>query len=129
MHVLTTCNRHTSLYDLSKMRFYHICNGVIQYASDSFSNTDESHCSSSEWPCETYHLKCDQLWNCANGHDELEYFSITRIALSTAITPHIFAWIILQVDQFAYQHRKLVMVSLIVSDLGMNEHSVERNIH
>lgn len=96
MTILTTCPRlfsshchhYISLYDLWQVRFYQICNGVIQYLADSSGNTDESHCSLKEWSCEIYHSKCDRLWNCLDGRDEVGCSSVTRSSLYCNNTAH-----------------------------------------
>ena len=60
------------------MSFYHICNGLAQYGADSNNNTDESDCSTTEWPCDAYYGRCDNLWNCPDGRDELGCLLLSR---------------------------------------------------
>lgn len=51
--------------------FSKICNGIVEYIPDNENNTDESDCSTDEWSCLTYYTKCNGIWNCPNGRDEL----------------------------------------------------------
>jgi hypothetical protein len=64
-----------------RVRFDHICNGVLEFLTDANNNTDESDCLTRDWPCETYESKCDQLWNCPDGRDELGCNTITLASL------------------------------------------------
>ena len=96
MNVLTSCQHlfspdcyhSASLFEFQRVRFHQVCNGVIEYAADSEQNTDESHCLPSEWPCETFYSKCDRLWNCPDGRDELGCSLTTRSSLYCNNTEH-----------------------------------------
>ncbi|CAF0883865.1 unnamed protein product [Didymodactylos carnosus] len=51
--------------------FHEICNGI--HLSNRFhidNDTDETNCE--QWPCETAYTRCDYVWNCPNGLDELD---------------------------------------------------------
>ncbi|CAF1105513.1 unnamed protein product [Didymodactylos carnosus] len=52
--------------------FSQICNGVkdIQYSSNiTADGDDETDCDA--WPCITQYTRCNQVWNCKRGEDEL----------------------------------------------------------
>ncbi|CAF1248436.1 unnamed protein product [Adineta steineri] len=51
--------------------FVQLCNGFTEISSDLEGNTDETDCRSDEWNCVNFHTKCDNIWNCPNGEDEL----------------------------------------------------------
>ncbi|CAF3576821.1 unnamed protein product [Adineta steineri] len=51
--------------------FPKICNGVVEYVADAFNNTDETDCSMNEWRCSTSYSRCNGVWNCPDGRDEL----------------------------------------------------------
>jgi hypothetical protein len=52
--------------------FSKICNGFTEISPieiDDQNETDETNCQ--YWPCVTQYTKCDKVWNCYNGADEL----------------------------------------------------------
>ena len=51
--------------------FDEICNGILEYLPDLYNNTDESDCLIDEWSCMAERYRCDQLWHCPDGRDEL----------------------------------------------------------
>ncbi|CAF1584221.1 unnamed protein product, partial [Adineta steineri] len=51
--------------------FEQLCNGFTEISSDLEGNTDETDCRSDEWNCLNFHTKCNHIWNCPNGEDEL----------------------------------------------------------
>ncbi|CAF4029208.1 unnamed protein product, partial [Rotaria sordida] len=54
-------------------RFQELCDGIVNYHlfSKESNETDEADCE--YWPlsCNSYYTKCDSIWNCENGHDEI----------------------------------------------------------
>jgi hypothetical protein len=75
------CSFYTDGMWFYRIRFDHICNGLLEFLPDANNNTDESDCLTTDWPCETYQSKCDGLWNCPDGRDELECNTITLASL------------------------------------------------
>lgn len=52
--------------------FQLICNGFVHLNSiliDGINETDETNCN--EWPCNNLYTRCDGVWNCLKGEDEL----------------------------------------------------------
>ncbi|CAF2896139.1 unnamed protein product [Rotaria sp. Silwood2] len=63
---------------LKAIPFSFICNGLdeIRFVqnlewSDSSNATDESECLAHEWSCNNRYTRCNGIWNCPNGTDEL----------------------------------------------------------
>ena len=55
--------------------FQEICNGIVdtQFLLDNSDDTDETDCEHWPYRCDTSpYTRCDQIWNCKNGIDELE---------------------------------------------------------
>ncbi|CAF4311744.1 unnamed protein product, partial [Adineta steineri] len=47
-----------------------ICNGIYDFLSmKNLSEIDETHCD--WWPCNNPYVRCDNIWHCLNGDDEL----------------------------------------------------------
>ncbi|CAF2099324.1 unnamed protein product [Rotaria magnacalcarata] len=48
-----------------------ICDGYVEYEEivDGEINTDETHCEN--WLCDNSYTRCDGIWNCRNGADEV----------------------------------------------------------
>ena len=53
------------------LKFSQLCDGFQDNHPDAENNTDESDCSINEWPCSNRYKKCNGVWNCPDGHDEL----------------------------------------------------------
>ncbi|CAF2746911.1 unnamed protein product [Rotaria sp. Silwood2] len=51
--------------------FRQICNGIVEQISGVDYHTDETDCNVTEWSCLTSYNKCNGVWNCINGQDEL----------------------------------------------------------
>ncbi|CAF1060006.1 unnamed protein product [Adineta steineri] len=50
--------------------FVLICNGIYDFLSvKNLSEIDETHCD--WWPCNNPYVRCDNIWHCLNGDDEL----------------------------------------------------------
>ena len=68
-------NRDCFLYkkcDRQNIIFSKICDGFTEIASvliDNQNETDETNCQ--YWPCDTHYTRCDSVWNCYNGADEV----------------------------------------------------------
>lgn len=60
----------------NNISFELICNGILDYYPDTENNTDESDCSMDEWRCVNEVTQCEGVWNCADGHDELDCHGI-----------------------------------------------------
>lgn len=82
------CDRMASVFDNWDVKYSHICNGLIEYGTDLQNNTDESDCLMTEWPCDRNFLRCDNVWNCPNGRDELGCKIKTRSSLFCNNTKH-----------------------------------------
>lgn len=56
-----------------KLSFQTICDGFVDLQSpqliDGINHTDETECY--QWPCDNIYTRCDGIWNCFNGADEL----------------------------------------------------------
>ena len=46
-----------------------MCDGFTELSSDAQNNTDETDCE--YWSCTNTYTRCDYIWNCINGEDEL----------------------------------------------------------
>jgi hypothetical protein len=65
MYILTTINN-------AEITFPILCNGffdIINVDNKLEEETDESHCE--YWPCINQYTRCNGIWNCPNGADEL----------------------------------------------------------
>lgn len=51
-----------------------LCNGYVDYREKvgEHLHTDETDCE--EWQCDNQYTRCDGIWNCRNGADEVECF-------------------------------------------------------
>ena len=69
--------------------FNELCNSVINrhfFSSVNSSETDETNCEHWPYSCYSVYTKCNRIWNCANGRDEIpcenkHYISAIRKAL------------------------------------------------
>ena len=48
--------------------FQQVCDGFVEIQMNE-TETDETNCM--EWPCDTPYTRCDNVWQCADGRDEL----------------------------------------------------------
>ena len=82
------CHEMSLLRRKLNVQFRHICNGVLEYGIDKNNHTDESNCLTNEWPCDSFHFKCNGIWNCPDGHDELGCERLTRSSIYCNNTQH-----------------------------------------
>jgi hypothetical protein len=49
-----------------------LCDSYVEYTEtiNGTKETDETHCE--EWLCNTQYTRCDDIWNCLNGEDEID---------------------------------------------------------
>ncbi|UJR34750.1 hypothetical protein I4U23_027528 [Adineta vaga] len=66
-----TCRHFRGESRRFNVTFEQLCNGFTEIYPDLEGNTDETDCHSDEWNCLTFYTKCDHIWNCPNGEDEL----------------------------------------------------------
>ncbi|CAF4395012.1 unnamed protein product [Rotaria sp. Silwood2] len=62
----------STTYAEKNTSFQSICNGFIQLASiniEGKNETDETECE--KWPCNNIYTRCDEIWHCPNGEDEI----------------------------------------------------------
>lgn len=45
---------------------------MIDYQPDTQNNTDESNCANNHWRCDDEFRRCNKIWNCLDGRDELD---------------------------------------------------------
>ncbi|UJR17958.1 hypothetical protein I4U23_004857 [Adineta vaga] len=67
------CYAHRQERHPFNMTFSQLCNRILERTPDTNNDTDESNCPLSEWNCLTHYTKCNKVWNCPDGHDELSY--------------------------------------------------------
>ncbi|CAF1117126.1 unnamed protein product [Didymodactylos carnosus] len=66
------CRHFRKLPVRYSLTFHTLCNGVPENILDSNNNTDESDCLMNEWRCLTEHSRCNKVWNCPDGRDEVD---------------------------------------------------------
>ncbi|CAF1143098.1 unnamed protein product [Adineta steineri] len=54
---------------ISFISFTIMCDGYTEISPDAMNNTDETDCQ--YWPCANQYTRCDEVWNCIDGADEL----------------------------------------------------------
>lgn len=64
------------VWDIEQMHFSAICDGFIDMHVNSYNETDETDCE--QWPCSNQYTRCNTLWSCPRGEDELDCSSVFR---------------------------------------------------
>ncbi|CAF1542354.1 unnamed protein product [Adineta ricciae] len=55
-----------------RISFGTLCDGFIHMSDKEQNETDETNCEL--WPCNNLYTRCDNIWNCLNGADELQCY-------------------------------------------------------
>jgi hypothetical protein len=67
--------------------FQHICDGYIDLSTikiEEQDETDETECQ--QWNCNNMYTRCDNIWNCPNGEDEIN--CVTYLTLNCSSKEH-----------------------------------------
>ncbi|CAF1400348.1 unnamed protein product, partial [Adineta ricciae] len=65
------CYAHRRQAHQFNMTFSQLCNNIVERIPDANNDTDESNCPMSQWNCFTQYTRCNEVWNCPDGRDEL----------------------------------------------------------
>ncbi|CAF4097641.1 unnamed protein product [Rotaria sp. Silwood2] len=67
-----------------KLLFQTVCNGpndLIPINIDGQNRTDETECE--RWPCNNIYTRCDSIWQCSKGEDEIGCYSFSTLNCSS----------------------------------------------
>ncbi|CAF5105339.1 unnamed protein product, partial [Rotaria sp. Silwood1] len=68
-----------------KLLFQTVCNGpndLIPINIDGQNRTDETECE--RWPCNNIYTRCDNIWQCSKGEDEIGCYSFSTLNCSSS---------------------------------------------